>query len=263
MNLFAVDYERPALNYLVTMLKQTYPHADIFPFEKVSDALTSAKKIKCDVAFLDICLDSQNGIELAKNLKDINGETNIIFTTGYTEYTYDAFRVYASDYLIKPIKSENIKRAMNNLRTPIKPKDENKLRIQCFGNFEVFNGDEIVNFKRSKSKELLAYLVNRKGAACSMDEIISVLWEDVPFSEKTRSNLRNVISDLKKQLESVGAKSVLVKARNSLAINCEKIICDYFDFIHHIPYAVNSYCGEYMSQYSWAEITLAEIEYSR
>ena len=262
MNLFAVDDEKPALNYLVTLLKETYPQADIFPFQKTSDALNSANKIKCDVAFLDICLDDKNGIELAKNLKEINGNTNIIFTTGYTDYTYNAFKVYASDYLIKPIRSENIKNAMNNLRSPLKPETENKLRIQCFGNFEVYCDDELVNFKRSKSKELFAYLVDRKGATCSMDEIISVLWENVPFTENIRSNLRNVISDLKKILESMGAKSVLVKARNTLAINCEKISCDYYDFLHHIPYAVNSYYGEYMSQYSWAEMTLAEIENS-
>ncbi|MGN0691382.1 MAG: two-component system response regulator, partial [Oscillospiraceae bacterium] len=151
-------------------------------------------------------------------------------------------------------------RAMEHLRNPIKPEADNKLRIQCFGNFEVFSGDSPVHFKRSKTKELMAYLVDRKGSTCSKNELAAVLWEDEADSDSMQSNLRNLISDLKKTLASVNAESVLVKERNALAINPDMVVCDYYDFIHQIPYAVNSYHGEYMAQFSWAELTLAYIE---
>ena len=128
MNLFVVDDEKHALNYIVTILKETYPKAEIFPFCKTKDAVKKASDIKCDVAFLDIRMDAKNGIELAKELKEINGETNIIFTTAYIEYALDAYKVYASDYLMKPVSSNIIIRAMEHLRNPIKPKADNKLK---------------------------------------------------------------------------------------------------------------------------------------
>lgn len=260
MNLFVVDDELHALNYLTAILKETYPQAEILSFNKTKDALCKAKDIRCDVAFLDIRMDEKNGIQLAKELKDINGVTNIIFTTAYGEYALDAYRVYASDYLMKPVSSAAIQNAMEHLRNPVLPSAENKLRIQCFGNFEVFSGNKVVMFKRSKTKELLAYLIDRKGSTCSNNELIAVLWENMEDHKSMQNNLRNLISDMKKTLTSVNAEAVLVRKRNALAIDPEQVVCDYYDFIRQKPYAVNSYHGEYMAQYSWAELTLAYIE---
>ena len=259
MNFFVVDDEKHALNYLVGVLEETYPQAEIFPFCKTSEAIKAAKKTECDVAFLDIQIDERNGIELAKNLKDINGETNIIFTTAYNQYALEAYKVYASDYLMKPVNSAAVQNAMEHLRNPIMPKENGRLKVQCFGNFEVFSGDKPVAFKRAKTKELLAYLVDRNGATCTNNEIIAALWEDEKDSDSLQSNLRNLIADLKKTLASFNAEAALVKERNALAINPDKVICDYYDFMNQIPYAVNSYHGEYMAQYSWAELTLAYI----
>ena len=43
---------------------------------------------------------------------------------------------------------------------------------------EIFVGGRPLSFKRSKSKELLAYLVDRNGATCTNGEMLAVLWED-------------------------------------------------------------------------------------
>lgn len=260
MNFIVVDDEKHAVNYLVRMLEELYPDADIFPFLKSQEAIEKASEIRCDVAFLDIRMEEKNGIELAKILKDINGDTNIIFTTAHSEYALDAYKVYASDYLMKPISRSAVINAMENLRHPIQIKSDSRLRIQCFGNFEVFSEDKPVVFKRAKTKELLAYLVDRRGAICTNNEIIAVLWEDETDSDSLRSNLRNLVADLKKTLAAFNAESVLIKNRNALAINPGGVDCDYYDFIHQIPYAVNSYHGEYMAQFSWAELTLGYIE---
>ena len=75
----------------------------------------------------------------------------------------------------------------------------------------------------------------------------------------TQQHLRNLIADLKNVLSDAGVGNIIFKNRNSIAIDCESVDCDYYDFLHHIPYAVNSYHGEYMMQYSWAEITTAAL----
>lgn len=109
-------------------------------------------------------------------------------------------------------------------------------------------------FKRIKTRELFAYLVDRVGAGVTSGELISVLWEDGLNTQSRQSNLRNLISDMKRTLDEAGADNIIIKNGRTIAIDC-----DYYDFLRNVPYAVNSYHGEYMAQYSWAEITTASI----
>lgn len=260
MNIIAVDDEQLALEALVDTTKKTIIDAKVYGFLKPQLALEFAKENNVDVAFLDIKMRGMNGLELAKQLKDIKGDINIIFVTGYSEYSLDAFRLYASDYILKPATPEAIKQAMEHLRNPIIPKYTKKIRFQCFGNFEVYANEKPLVFKRTKAKELLAYLVDRKGASVTMGELMAIMWSDGEDNYSRQSNLRNLIAELKHVFASVGANNVIIKSHNNIAINCEEVDCDYYDFIHHIPYAVNLYHGEYMMQYSWAEITTASLE---
>ena len=67
------------------------------------------------------------------------------------------------------------KNVLKHLRYP--PEDGPAgVKIQCFGNFEIFVNGRTLAFKRSKSKELLAYLVDRNGATCTNGEMLAVLW---------------------------------------------------------------------------------------
>lgn len=97
------------------------------------------------------------------------------------------------------------------------------------------------------------------GAGVTSGELISVLWEDGLNTHSRQSNLRNLISDMKKTLTEIGADNIIIKNGKTIAIDCSAVDCDYYDFLHNVPYAVNRYHGEYMAQYSWAEITTASI----
>lgn len=259
MNIIAVDDEKLALGTLVDSIEKTVPDANVIGFRMPSDALEYVRENVCEIAFLDIKMRGMTGLELAKQLKDIRGDINIIFVTGYSEYSLDAFRIYASDYLLKPATPDAVKQAMEHLRTPVKPARNKKVRFQCFGNFEVYVDNKPLMFVRAKSKELLAYLVDRMGASVTMGELIAVIWEDGADTASRQSNLRNLIADLKNALSDAGADNIIIKSRNSIAVDCESVDCDYYDFLRHIPSAVNAYHGEYMTQYSWAEITTASL----
>lgn len=177
---------------------------------------------------------------------------NIIFVTAYAEYATEAFSIYASGYLMKPLEKEAVEKAFENLRFPI-AKSKKLLRIKCFGNFEVFCKDVPVVFGRSKAKEVFAYLVDRNGAGVNTAELCAVLWEDSVEQLKNRHYLRNLISDLKKSLRDCGAEEVFVSSRNLFAIDPDKLDCDYYRYLEHDPEAVKAYHGEYMKQFSWAE----------
>lgn len=259
MNVIAVDDERLALDTLVDSVQKTLPDARVFGFSNPEKAFEFVAEHGAEIAFLDIKMRGMTGLELAKRLKGIVGNINIIFVTGYSEYSLDAFRLYASDYLLKPATPEAVKQAVEHLRNPIIPKQTKKIRFQCFGNFEVYSDDKPMIFGRSKTKELLAFLVDRMGVLVTMGELMTVMWSDGTDNNSRQSNLRNLIADLKHSFSKVGAEDVIFKSRNCIAINREAVDCDYYDFLRHIPYAVNSYHGEYMSQYSWAEITTASL----
>ena len=72
---------------------------------------------------------------------------------------------------MKPVTPEDIAEELRNIGlTTARAAQEKALRVQCFGNFEVFYQGRPLEFSRSKSKELFAYLVFRRGAACSIKE---------------------------------------------------------------------------------------------
>ena len=262
MRIIAVDDERLALEALIDSIETAVPDALVRGFRSPSEVLDYLGEHSCDVAFLDIRMRGMSGLELARRIKELRGSTNIIFVTGYSEYALDAFRLYVSDYLLKPATPEDVKRSLQQLRTPVMPEHTHPVRFQCFGNFEVFVREKILTFRRGKTKELLAYLVDRKGASVAMGELTAVLWEEGPDTLSRQSNLRNLIGDLRKTLRDAGADDIILKNRNTIAIDADAVDCDYYDFLRHIPYAVNRYQGEYMTQYSWAELTAAAIVFS-
>ena len=151
-----------------------------------------------------------------------------------------------------------MRNVLENLRYPAEDVPVG-VKVQCFGNFEVFVGGRPLSFKRSKSKELLAYLVDRNGATCTNGEMLAVLWEDKPDTASLHSHLRNLIFDLSHTLEDAGVRGLLVRGRSTLAIDTSKVECDYYNFLRGDHSTISSYRGEYMTQYSWAEVTRSAL----
>ena len=107
-----------------------------------------------------------------------------------------------------------------------------KLRVQCFGNFDVFTpeGDH-VRFERSKSKEVFAYLVHKQGSSCTTREIFAAIFEDAPYDKKLQNLLQTYIFAMIKSLRAVNAEDAVVRSYNALAVNPDVLDCDYYRFI--------------------------------
>lgn len=262
MNILAVDDELLVLKLLTDCIKKAIPDCEVRSFTKPLMALAELQNgFVPQIAFLDVEIAGMNGIELAKRVKDICHKTDIIFVTGFSEYALDAFRVHARGYIMKPISVEKISTELDNLTYhPLVVEPERRLKIQCFGNFEVFSDGVPMKFRYSKTKELFAYLVDRRGSSVTTDELMSILWEDKPDSISLRNQLRNLMSNLTQSLGEAGYGDVLYKRRNFFSVVANELDCEYYKMLAGDTDAINSYCGEYMSQYSWAEMTLGSIE---
>ena len=128
------------------------------------------------------------------------------------------------------------------------------LTAKCFGTFDVFVNGKSLTFERSKSKELLAYLIDRRGCSVTSGELRTILWED-SGNEKSKSTYLQLLKrDLLQTLKKAGVGDVLNLSWNKYAVDITKICCDYYDYLDNKPEGIRAYNGEFMSQYSWAEL---------
>lgn len=261
MRVLVVDDELNACENLKLKLSQIEEITQITTFSVPFEAISYASDNPVDVAFLDIEMYQITGIEMAMRLKAINPRINIIFVTGYSHYALDAFGVNASGYLLKPASVKSIETQLKNLRYPIL--NQNKgIVIQTFGNFCIFIDKEPLHISRAKVKELLAYLVDKRGTPITTAEIAAALWEDKAYSRSLQMQTQTIISQMMRVLKSVDIDYIIIKKWNSIAIDTKKVICDYYQLLEGNPAAINAYAGEYMNEYSWAEIT-AGILYNK
>ena len=208
------------------------------------------------IVVLDIEMPGANGITLEKRIKELCPDTYIVFETGYSQYALEAFQLYARGYLLKPITAKKVAEVLEHLILP--KKNTSRIQICCFGNFEIFVDGSPLQFRLNKTKELLACLVDRQGASLSTAELCAILWED--SSIYAASNFRHLVVDLTKTLEKVNAKEIFIRRRNRYSVDKEKFDCDMYRFLIRDIDAINAYRGEYMSQYSWAELTRGMLE---
>ena len=267
MLIYAIDDEPNMLYLLHEAIAEAVPEAEIVDFLLGADAIASIEKnhIFPDVVFSDIRMPGLSGLELAAKLKDLSRDTKVIFVTGY-DYAMDAYQLHVRGYIPKPVEAERIREELDDLFSSggdSESDSEEKLRIQCFGTFEVFWQNKPVLFSRRRTKELLAYLVDRRGALCSSDEIMNALWEDQPDSKSARHRMWNLTSDLRNSLKAIGMEQVLISQGQQFAVRTTLVDCDYYRFLEGNPAAIRSFQGEYMEQYSWAEATKGSLIFSQ
>ena len=245
----AVDDEPLGLDALVAAISASPDITHVTKFSTGDSAVDFIKEHPVDIAFLDINLRGMSGLNLAEQIRDIRPECKIVFCTGYEEHAVAAFKLRASGYLLKPISAEDVQEEIDHIKGI--RQEEKLLTVRCFGHFEVYAKGEKLPFKRSKTKELFAYLVDRNGAGVTITEISAALWED-DDDQKVQNYIHQLFRDLRQSLEAVGVSEIFERNNYFYSIKPERLDCDYFNYIKT---GKPEFRGEYMTQYSWAEDT--------
>ena len=106
MDIAVVDDEKAIREHICGLVEEQQPESRIEAYATGEELLASGKRF--DIVFLDIQMEGMNGIEAARNLREKNAnlgveDTVLVFITGIKDYVFDAFDLYAFQYLLKPI----------------------------------------------------------------------------------------------------------------------------------------------------------------
>ena len=254
----AVDDEALMLRALVRSISVSPDITGVLKFSDCEKALEYVKDNPVNVAFLDINMRGMGGLSLAEKIVAFRPDCKIVFCTGYEEYALPAFKLHASGYLMKPISAEDVQGEIDNIKGV--RRKEKLLKVKCFGNFEVYQKDEALQFKRSKTKELFAFLVDRNGAGMTAKQICAALFPEDTDDNKNAAYIRQLVLDLKNTLKMVGAENVLCHETPCYRVDTNLLQCDY---ISYLETGKPEFHGEYMTQYSWAEETCGMLQFKK
>jgi len=242
-------------------------------FESGEQLLSYLKDNPLDAVFLDIEMLGDNGLRLSDRILDMNVNIDIIFVTAFNQYAVEAFELQAMDYIMKPLTEERLGKTVIRLlkvkRTALRPL---KPFIQCFGDFEVILNGEAMVWKNSKAKEILAFLIQKKGVAVNWEKIADAVWPDYD-AEKAQTNFHATTYLLRKRLAKEGISQILESGRGNYRVVTDEVSCDLYkleellkgdqiktkDDLHFIEEFIKiGYMEE--SGYSWSQPRAGELE---
>lgn len=252
MKIIVVDDEIVALNtFLLSTVNRVDISAQMF-LDEPEGAIAFTKSHEVDAAFLDIQMPKMNGLELAKKLIEVNPKIKIFFITSYAfdeTSTAESIGNNFAGYCYKPYDRELLSRQLDRLSEEASSNKALEIRIKTFEGFDIFVNGNIINFRNKKSKEMLAYAVNKRGAYATMEEIIGALWPDKD-SDLARISYRDSVWKLRRTLNGNGLDALVAFDRGRLRLNKANVKCDVFDLFEEKSDVVS--IVSYLPGYDWS-----------
>ena len=225
-------------------------------FTSAEEALAYARKNPVDFALLDIEMPGMNGLELARELRRLYPETVIVFVTGHKQYMSDFIDMKADYYVLKPYSKAEVTDVLQRAKL-YSARLSKRIVIQTFGPFSVLVAGRPLVFSSEKARELFALLVQKQGQILTAQEALDCIWDGREYDKGSNSVFRVTMMRLKDILEDAGVGSLLQSSSRGKYLDTSQYKCDLNDFLAGDPAAIQRFNGEYLSEYSWGEETLA------
>ena len=128
----AIDDEPLALRQMLSYIKQT-PFLELVKgCSNAFEAMEILDAEAVDLLFVDINMPGLSGMDMVKSLSN---PPKIIFTTAYSEFAVEGFRVDAIDYLLKPIAYEHFLKAVNKAKNSISQQEPSPEKVETKDDF--------------------------------------------------------------------------------------------------------------------------------
>lgn len=187
---FAIKIDQWAKN------KNIAVHTDLF--ESAEEYLFKAEQNTYDVIFLDISMRGQNGMELARKIREKEKDVILVFVTSDASYVFDGYEVGAYRYLMKPVDEKKLWEILDYARTQKEVEEENYILVKKDSQSVRINLKDIIYIEAQK------HYVN------------------LCMENKESINIKTAFTEL---LQETQEKSGIVLATHrSYAVNIEKVV---------------------------------------
>ena len=252
MNVIYVDDEKLQLTNFRLTVEGMVMIDSLETFGEGEAALAWVGEHPVDLAFLDIEMRGMNGIELARRLKKIDENIQIVFVTAYEQYALQAYGVDAIGYLLKPYLGEDIEKHLKRAgRFQKMPKAE--IQICTMPELSVSVNGKPVIIGRNKQEELLALLIDRGESGLLKKDALENLWNGYCSD----SIYWTTMSRLKKILDEAGASDLILTRGQTKYINTQVVDCDLYQMLKGDKEAISAYRGAYLGerflQFPWVQ----------
>lgn len=202
----AIDDEPLALQQVAAYIKKL-PYLELVA--ECSDAFKAFEVLeenKVDLMFVDINMPDLNGLEFVKSLKE---KPLLIFTTAYSEYAIEGFKVDALDYLLKPFSFEEFSKAANKARDQ----------------FQLMSKANVVGEKLESNDDYLFIKSEYKTVRINLKDIVYVegMKEYVRIHLSAQKPVMTLLS--MKAVEERLPTNQFMRVHRSFIVNLEKITC--------------------------------------
>jgi two-component system LytT family response regulator len=207
MNAIIVDDELNVRNAIKTLLTEHFPDINIISsVGSVGEGYEAITSHKPDLLFLDIELPDGSGFDLLKKFSPI--PFKVIFVTGHHEYALNAIKVSALDYILKPIDTEELCRAVEKAREVIN-NQEQQLKMQALS--ENLQGKKVL-------KRIILHTSDHLQLV-SVSDIIRAEADSNYTSFSLSEGKRILVSRTIKEFEGLLSGSGLIRVHQSHLVN--------------------------------------------
>ena len=154
-----------------------------------SAAVSEFTKYRPDVAFVDIDLKGESGLECARVLTELNPKLKVIFATAHSEYMANAFEIYAFDYLVKPFDIERVGRTLKRIKEHDFSMERQRLAEEAWENTEIRSSETSMGAKVQDVEGIIqSEKYSDKLMIKGKEQIAFIDKEDVIFIERRENH---------------------------------------------------------------------------
>lgn len=144
-----IDDEAGAITVLSKLLERVGNVTVLATEQNPNLGLRHIMVMKPDIVFLDIQMEKKSGIALLKEVKELSTNSEIVIVSGYDDYTFEAFKHGATDYLVKPVVMEELEKSIFRISNI---KDKLPAVDTCKSHVEKASQDDDVRIRLAKEK---------------------------------------------------------------------------------------------------------------
>ena len=206
-----IDDEKPFINTLRAMLKRLDDLMEVGEARSVSSGVKLVNELEPDLVFLDIQMSDGTGFDLLQKLD--RRDFRVIFITAHDHFAIEAFKFSAMDYILKPLISDELYRAIDKVRQSIE-KDRINLQLSVLM-------DNLNEISRDKKRIIL-----RESETMHIIQLDEILWceADGSYTIFYLSEDRKImVSKHLKEFEDYLSPNGFFRAHRSHLINLNKV----------------------------------------